>query len=222
MFDAAKEKGRLQVVSEELGEFTAAVRDVPELRNALRNPELDPATKADLLEALIGGADQLVRNFLRLTAEKGRVAGIEDIGREFDRLMAAEEGRLNVELTTALELSDDDARGLVERIERASGRKVEASRTVDPDLIGGLILQVGSLRLVASVRGRIERLCRSSSRSRPMTKKSPSSSFSRRDTVLAGAARKKSASADEDRIERPSRAQTSDHWAHGRRLSGGR
>ncbi len=158
MFDAAKEKGRLQAVSEELDEFTAAVRDVPELRNALRNPELDPATKADLLEALIGGADQLVRNFLRLTAEKGRIAAIEDIEREFDRLMAAEEGRLNVELTTALELSDDDARGLVERIERASGRKVEAARRVDPDLIGGLILQVGSLRLDASVRGRIERL----------------------------------------------------------------
>ena len=77
---------------------------------------------------------------------------------DLDRLMAAEEGRLNVELTTALELSDDEARGLVERIERASGRKVEASRRVDPDLIGGLILQVGSLRLDASVRGRIERL----------------------------------------------------------------
>jgi F-type H+-transporting ATPase subunit delta len=131
---------------------------VPELRSVLRNPELDPGTKADLLEALIGGADQLVRNFLRLTAEKGRIADIEDIGRELDRLMAAEEGRLNVELTTALELSDAEARGLVEQIESASGRKVEASRKIDPDLIGGLILQVGSMRLDASVRGRIERL----------------------------------------------------------------
>lgn len=160
MFDAAKEQGRLPVVHEELSEFTAAVRDVPELRSVLRNPELDPATKADLLDALIGGADQLVRNFLRLTAEKGRIADIEDIGRELDRLMAAEEGKLNVELTTALQLSDDDARGLVEQIERASGRKVEASRKVDQDLIGGLILQVGTLRLDASVRGRIERLRR--------------------------------------------------------------
>jgi F-type H+-transporting ATPase subunit delta len=74
--------------------------------------------------------------------------------------MAAEERRLNVELTTALQLSDEDARGLVEQIERASGRKVDASRKVDPDLIGGLILQVGSLRLDASVRGRIQRLRR--------------------------------------------------------------
>jgi F-type H+-transporting ATPase subunit delta len=108
----------------------------------------------------MGGADQLVRNFLRLTAEKGRIADIEDIGRELDRLMAAEERRLNVELTTALQLSDDDARGLADQIERASGRKVEVARKVDPDLIGGLILQIGSLRLDASVRGRIERLRR--------------------------------------------------------------
>jgi len=160
VFDAAKEQGRLPEVYGELSDFAAAVRDVPELRGVLRNPELDPATKADLLDALIGGADPLVRNFLRLTAEKGRIAGIDDIARELDRLMAAEERRLNVELTTALRLSDDDARGLVDQIEKASGRKVEVSRKVDPELIGGLILQIGSMRVDASVRGRIERLRR--------------------------------------------------------------
>jgi len=160
LFDAAKEQGRLQEVYGELSDFAAAVRDVPELRGVLRNPELDPATKAGLLDALIGDADPLVHNFLRLTAEKGRIAGIDDIARELDRLMAAEERRLNVELTTALQLSDDDARGLVDQIEEASGRKVEVSRKVDPELIGGLILQIGSMRVDASVRGRIERLRR--------------------------------------------------------------
>ena len=160
LFDAAKEKGRLQEVHAELSDFAAAVRDVPELRSALRNPELDPGTKAELLDALMGGADQLVRNFLRLTAEKGRIAEIEDMARELDRLLAAEERRLSVELTTALQLSDDDARGLVKQIEDASGRKVEVSRKVDPELIGGLILQIGSMRVDASVRGRIERLRR--------------------------------------------------------------
>ena len=143
-----------------MSDFAAAVRDVPELRSVLRNPELDPATKADLLDALMGGADQLVRNFLRLTAEKSRIAEIEDIARELDRLMAAEERRLDVELTTALQLSDEEAHGLVNQIEEASGRKVEVSRKVDPELIGGLILQIGSMRVDASVRGRIERLRR--------------------------------------------------------------
>jgi F-type H+-transporting ATPase subunit delta len=111
-----------------------------------------------VLEELLGGADQLVRNFLRLVAEKGRSGQIEEMAREFDRLMAREERRLNVDLTTARELSDDEAAELLEKIEQSSGRKIEATRKVDPNLIGGFILQAGSMRVDASVRGRIEGL----------------------------------------------------------------
>jgi F-type H+-transporting ATPase subunit delta len=131
---------------------------VPELRAALRNPELETATKVAVLDELIGGADELLRNFLRLVAEKGRIGQIEEIAREFDRLMAREERRLDVELTTARELSDAEARDLLQQIEQASGRKVEATRKVDPNLIGGFVLQAGSMRVDASVRGRLEGL----------------------------------------------------------------
>ncbi len=126
----------------------------------LRNPELDPTTKAGLVQELLGGADELVSNFLRLAAEKGRIGEIEEIARELDRLVAELEGRLTVELTTAYELSEPEAHGIVETIEQASGRKVEATRKVDPAIIGGLVLQAGSLRVDASVRGRLERLRR--------------------------------------------------------------
>jgi F-type H+-transporting ATPase subunit delta len=145
-------------VSEELADFAAAVHDVPELRAVLRNPLLEPAEKVAVLDQLLGDADQLLRNFLRLTAEKGRIGEIEEIAREFDRLMAREERRLNVELTTARELSNDEARELLQQIEQASGRKVEATRRVDPNLIGGFVLQAGSMRVDASVRGRLEGL----------------------------------------------------------------
>ena len=158
MFEAAEENGRLKQVSEELADFAAAVRDVPELRAALRNPQLDPGTKVAVLDELLGGSDELIRNFLRLVAEKGRIGQIEEIAREFDRLMAREERRLNVELTTARELSDDEARDLLQQIEQSSGRKIEATRQVDPSLIGGFVLQAGSMRVDASVRGRIEGL----------------------------------------------------------------
>jgi len=134
------------------------VHDVPELRAVLRNPQLEARTKVAVLDDLLGGSDELVRNFLRLVAEKGRIGQIEDIAREFDRLMAVEERRLDVELTTARALSDDEARDLLKQIEAASGRKVEATRTVDPNLIGGFVLQAGSLRVDASVRGRLEGL----------------------------------------------------------------
>ena len=142
----------------ELADFAASVAEVAELRSVLRNPQVDPRTKARLLDELLGGADELVRNFLRLTAEKGRIGAIEEIVSEFERLVAAEERRLNVELTTAYELSDAEAAEIVKQIEEASGRTVEATRSVDPNLIGGVVLEAGSLRVDASVRGRLERL----------------------------------------------------------------
>lgn len=145
-------------MSEELADFAAAVRDVPELRAALRNPQLEPRTKVAVIDELVGDADELIHNFLRLVAEKGRIGQIEEIAREFDRLMAREERRLNVELTTARELSEAEARDLLQQIERASGRKVEATRRIDPNLIGGFVLQAGSMRVDASVRGRLEGL----------------------------------------------------------------
>ena len=136
------------------------MHDVPELRSVLRNPQVDARAKAEVLTDLLAGADELIRNFLLLTAEKGRIGDIEEIAREFERLVAREERRLAVELTTAYELSDEDANELVGQIEQATGRKVEATRHVDPSLIGGLVLQAGSLRLDASVRGRLNRLRR--------------------------------------------------------------
>jgi F-type H+-transporting ATPase subunit delta len=158
LFQAAKEKGRLKEVHAELGDFAAAFRDVPALRGVLRNPELDTRAKSQLLDELAGDADELVRNFLRLAADKGRIGEIDEIAVELDRLVAAEERRLKVELTTAFELSDEQADEIVRQIEQATGRSVEATRRVDPSLIGGLVLQADSLRVDASVRGRLNRL----------------------------------------------------------------
>jgi F-type H+-transporting ATPase subunit delta len=158
LLDAAKGRGSVAEVREELAEFVAAVEEVPELRLVLRNPELDPRAKASALEGVLGESDELVRNFLRVLAEKGRAGQIEAIAAEFERLVAVEQGQLNVELTTAYELSDEEAASIVRQIEEVSGRRVEVERKVEPDLIGGIVLQAGSLRLDASVRGRLERL----------------------------------------------------------------
>jgi F-type H+-transporting ATPase subunit delta len=148
-------------VREQLEQIVTAESEVPELRELLRNPQLDPRTRAAALEDVLSGGDELLRNFLLLLADKGRIAALEEIAQEFERLVSEEEGVLTAELTTAVELSDDDERRLLEQIEEASGRKVEATRQVDPALIGGIVLQVGSHRLDASVRGRLERLRRS-------------------------------------------------------------
>jgi F-type H+-transporting ATPase subunit delta len=160
LFDAAKEQGRVDEVREELQEFVTTLHEVPELDALLRNPQLDPPAKAEALAAGMEGAYELVRNFFRLVAEKGRAPVIEEIVGEYEELVAAEEQILKVELTTAFELDDKEATSIVEQIEKASGRRVEAMRSVDPDLVGGLVLRAGSLEVDSSVRGRLDRLRR--------------------------------------------------------------
>jgi F-type H+-transporting ATPase subunit delta len=158
LFEAAQAEGRLDEVHRELGLLARALDETPELTAFLSNPQLEPGAKADVLAQIAEGADQLVRNFLRVTAEKGRSGELRQMANELDALVDEAQGRVAVELTTAYELSEEEAAGIVARIQEASGRIVEATRRVDPSLIGGLILQAGSLRVDASVRGRLDRL----------------------------------------------------------------
>jgi F-type H+-transporting ATPase subunit delta len=147
-------------VHEALSDFARAITDTPEMRTVLRNPQLEPSSKGAILADLAGDEDVLFRNFLQLVAEKGRAGEIEEIASEFERLVAREERRLTVELVTARALTDAEAGEIIGQIEQAAGRKVEATRSVDPDLLGGFVLRAGSYRADASVRGRLERLRR--------------------------------------------------------------
>jgi F-type H+-transporting ATPase subunit delta len=160
LFEAAQEKGRLDEASDELHAFADAVEQVPELRALVENPELDLRIKREALASVLAEADELVRNFVLLVVEKGRIHELGGMVKEFDALVAAEEGILDVELTTAVELTDDEATRILGQIEDVSGRRIRASRTVEPALIGGFVLQAGSYRADASVRGRLERLRR--------------------------------------------------------------
>jgi len=158
LLGAAGERGRLAEVREQLADFVAAVRESDELRSLLRNPQIEPHVKREALAAALGDADELVRNFLLLLAEKGRLAEADEIQAELERLIAREARVLELDLTTAVELSDEEAARVVRQMEEASGRRVEATRRVDPDLIGGIVIQAGSQRLDASVRGRLDQL----------------------------------------------------------------
>jgi F-type H+-transporting ATPase subunit delta len=158
LFEAASELGRVGPVHRDLVAFADAVDGSDELSAFLQNPEVDSSAKVAVLGELSDGADELVHNFLRLLAEKGRAGQIPGIRDELQVLVDRAQGRIAVELTTAYELSDEEAAAIVAQIEQASGRQVEATRNVDPELIGGMILQAGSLRVDASVRGRLERL----------------------------------------------------------------
>ena len=158
LLEAAKDAKALDRVRDEFSTFVGAIESSEDLAALLRNPQIEPAAKRDALGDVLTGATETFRNFVMLVAEKGRSGELDEIYAEWERLLAAEERVIALELTTAVELSDKEAEAIVKQIEDATGRKVEATRSVDPDLIGGLVVQAGSLRLDGSVRGRLNSL----------------------------------------------------------------
>lgn len=158
LLEAARDGKAIPQVRDEFAAFAGALAASPDLGDLLRNPQLDPTERRGAIDAIAEGSSETFRNFLRLLAEKGRLAELPEVYEEWERLLAAEERILEVELTTAVELSDEEAEAIVGKLEQAAGRKVEATRSVDPDLIGGLILQAGSMRVDGSVRGRLNSL----------------------------------------------------------------
>jgi ATP synthase F1 delta subunit len=158
LFDAAKDAGRLAQVRSDLADLVEAAGASKELRGLLQNPQIDARAKQAGLDAVFGDADAVFRNFLRLLAQKGRLGQVAEIQREFERLVAEDNRVLEVELVTARELSPAEADEIIARIAEASGRRVDATRSVDPALIGGMVLQAGSFRADASVRGRLNSL----------------------------------------------------------------
>ena len=158
LLEAAREHDEFAAVREEFDALVGALEASKPLQDFLQNPQVESKTKSDVLEELLEGASERFQNFVRLLVEKGRIGELEEVHEEWERLLAREERLLELDLVTAVELSDEEAAGIVKQIEDASGRSVVATRSVDPDLIGGIVIRAGSQRLDASVRGRLNQL----------------------------------------------------------------
>ena len=143
LYEAAEEAGRLAAVRQDIGDFVEATRQVPELAELLRNPQSDRRAKTAAVEVVAGEGDPLVFNFLRLLVEKNRAGQLEDIAGEFERMAAAQEGELTVELTTAFELSDEEARAIVGQIEERSGQSGQVPSRLAVGDSGSLAVDLG-------------------------------------------------------------------------------
>ena len=158
-FEAAKEKNTLAQVGEQFGDFVEAVEGSAELRNLLQNPQVDARAKQAALSAAPSSTQiQRFATSCSWSPRKGGVSEISDIHREFEQLVAQEQRVLKVELTTAHELSETEASEILQQIEQTAGHRIDATRTVDPNLIGGLVLRAGSILVDSSVRGRLDKL----------------------------------------------------------------
>src|SRR5688572_24346159 len=158
LFEAAKEHDVLDRVREELGEFAEALEDNRSLQVFLFSPYFSSDEKRDGVRKIVSDADERTVNFLELLAERHRMPAIFRIKREFDALWADENQLLPVTVTSAVELDEGLVEDIGKRIQEQTGRKVELSSNVDPDVLGGLMVRVGNVVLDSTVRNRLERL----------------------------------------------------------------
>jgi len=158
LFEVAKEHDVLDRVHDELGEFAEALSDNRDLQVYLFSPYFSSEEKRDGVRKIVSDADERFVNFLELLAERHRMPVLFRIRREFDALWADENKLLPVTVTSAVELDEGLVEEIGNRIQEQTGRTVELSSRVDPDVLGGLQLQVGNMVLDGTVRNRLERL----------------------------------------------------------------
>jgi F-type H+-transporting ATPase subunit delta len=158
LFEVAIEQDKLDVVREELGTFADALSETHELRIFFFSPYFSTQEKKDGLERAVTGADAVVLNFLELLIEKHRMPAIFRIRARYDALWEEENKLLPVQITSAVELDKDIIKELGDRISEQTGRKVELSSSVEPDILGGIVVRVGNSVLDASIRNRLDQL----------------------------------------------------------------
>jgi F-type H+-transporting ATPase subunit delta len=158
LFEVAKEHDVLDRVHDELGEFADALDKQRNLQVFLFSPYFSSEEKRDGIARIVSDADERLVNFLELLAERHRMPALFRIRRTFDSLWADENKLLPVIVTSAVELDEKLVKSIGERIEEQTGRKVDLSSDVDPDVLGGLQVRVGNMVLDATVRNRLEQL----------------------------------------------------------------
>ena len=158
LFEVAKEHDVLDDVREQLGQFADELDKNRDLQVFLFSPYFSSQEKKDGIGKIVDGADERFLNFLELLAERHRMPALFRIKREFDALWADEHRLLPVTVTSAVELDQGIVEDIGREIEQQTGRQVELSSNVDPDVLGGLVVRVGNLVLDATVRNRLEQL----------------------------------------------------------------
>jgi ATP synthase F1 delta subunit len=158
LFEAARDTDQLDEIHEQLDEFADAMQESNDMRVFFFSPYFSSAEKREAIKAAISGASDELVNFLELLVEKHRMPAIFQIRDRFDDLWAEAKGRLEVKLTSAVELDPEVVDKVRGEIERQTDREIDMTSEVDPEILGGLVLQVGNKVLDASVRSKLDRL----------------------------------------------------------------
>ena len=158
LFEVAREQDKLDAIRDQLGEFTDALDSTRELQVFFFSPYFSTAEKQDGLDRTVSDADPTLVNFLKLLIENHRMPVIFRVRRGFEELWQEENKLLPVQVTSAVELDQATVRQIGDRIAEQTGRKIDLSASVEPEILGGLVVRVGNSVLDASIRNRLEQL----------------------------------------------------------------
>ena len=157
LFDLASEAGNVSSVEADLDKLDSALGESTDLAALIKNPEVSRADLGKAMGALASllGLDKLTSNFLGVLAENRRLAELPAMIRAFGAIAAAQRGEVTADVASAHPLSDDQVSSLQEKLKAREGRNVKVRTSVDPDLLGGLVVTIGSKRIDSSIRTRL-------------------------------------------------------------------
>jgi len=145
-------------VADELDAFVAVREDAPAEWAQLVAPGIPAAARKGTLDRFLADSHVLVRNLLKVLVDNGRLEEAPDVAASFRELVKQQESQLDVHVTTAVELSDDLRSRLEQRLSTSTGQQVRLHASVDPEIIGGLVVRHGDTLVDTSLRGRLDQL----------------------------------------------------------------
>lgn len=161
LYQAAAGSDSVARVAADLAALREALGPDSDVGRALLNPQVESRVKKDAVARLADTASPLTVNLLQVLIDRGRLDELGAIEAAFGERVSEAEGRIAVEVTSAIALPPDLREQVVARIREQTGKTPEITEHVDPEIIGGLVLRVGGVVTDASVRGRLDGLRRS-------------------------------------------------------------
>ncbi len=160
LFDLAEEQGALDAVAEDLRNFRSLLDESEELRRLIRSPVLSREEQGRALAAVVerAGFNPLTGRFLGVLAHKRRLFALPEMIKAYEALLAAHRGEVSGQLVSAVPLSEEQVDTVREQLKKAVGQEVTLATSVDPTLLGGIVVRVGSRMIDASLRTKLHQL----------------------------------------------------------------
>jgi F-type H+-transporting ATPase subunit delta len=160
LFDLARDQRQIETVSASLETLKGALAESADLRAVTSSPLIgrDAAGKAVAATAASLQIDPVTTNFLGVVAQNGRLRQLPEIVRLFERLAAEHRGESTAEVTTARPLDDDQIQALKAKLGERAGNSVRVDARVDPSILGGIVVRLGSQMIDASIRTKLNTL----------------------------------------------------------------